>query len=386
MFKYCQYSIGGHVVKNISRKIKKFIKCPSIFFRDYFLKNKPIIRNEIRCSEEEENILLRHDLELESMIPTNFPIDVVYTWVNNKDSCWKQKMENNKNDEISYAAYATDEARFSNHDELYYSVISVLENMPWVRKIFIVTDKQIPLWYEGNETSNIIIVDHKDIISTEYLPTFNSHVIEANLHKIENLSEHFIYFNDDVFVGRPLLPSHFFGRNGISSLFIAHKSLSVMRSRGAITPTLSASFNSKKILKEFGLDVDNPLVHTYVPLHKSTYEYLWSNYNEQIESFLGNKFRAEDDLNLATFLVPWMSYCLGKAYPKRDICYYFNVRSPSAADFYKTIKKASETKTMPHSFCANDFNSVENKKINNYEKRLQHMLSTHFSEDNRNIS
>ena len=45
-------------------------------------------------------------------------------------------------------------------------------------------------------------MDHREIIEQEYLPTFNSHVIEANLHKIPNLSEHFIYFNDDVFVAK----------------------------------------------------------------------------------------------------------------------------------------------------------------------------------------
>lgn len=382
MFESYQYLIGGHVIKSITKKIKKFMKCPDIFFRDYFLKKKPIIRNEIRCSEEEENILLRHDLELEKVIPTDFPIDVVYTWVNNKDPDWKKKMEDHKYNDKMYAAYATDDARFTNHDELYYSVISVLENMPWVRKIFIVTDKQIPVWYANNKNNKIIIVDHKDIISSEYLPTFNSHVIEAHIHKIKKLSEHFIYFNDDVFVGRPLLPSHFFGRNGIASLFIAHKSLGAMRSRGVITPTLSASFNSKIILEDFGMDVDNPLVHTYVPLHKTTYEYLWNNYEERINVFLGNKFRSDNDLNLATFLVPWMSYCLGKSYPKRDICYYFNVRSPNSVDFYKAIKKACDTKTMPHSFCANDFNSVEQKKIIDYEDNLQKMLSTHFSRNN----
>lgn len=375
----------GHVMKNIIKKGKKFIKCPSVFFRDYFLKKKPIIRNEVKCSEEEEDILLRHDLELEKVIPTDFPIDIVYTWVNDKDSCWKKKMENHKKDEITYATFATDEARFSNHDELYYSIISVLDNMPWVRQIFIVTDNQVPSWYAKNKNGRITIVDHKEIINGEYLPTFNSHVIEANIHKIKGLSEHFIYFNDDVFVGRPLLPSHFFGRNGISSLFIAHKSLSVMRSRGTLTPTLSASFNSKKILDKFGIDVDNPLVHTYVPLHKSTFEYLWDNYDEKIKKFLFNKFRTDDDLNLATFLVPWTSYCLGKAYPKRDICYYFNVRSPSAIDVYSTIKKASNTKTMPHSFCANDFNSVEKKNID-YEDKLQKMLSTHFSGNNKMLS
>lgn len=361
------------------KKVKKFIKCPSIFLRDYFLKKKPIIRNEVRCSEEEESILLRHDLELDKIISTDFPIDVVYTWVNNKDPSWKKKMENSQDENISYAAYATDEARFCNHDELYFSVLSVRVNMPWVRHIYIVTDNQVPSWYEKNKNDRLSIVDHKEIIDLKFLPTFNSHVIEAHLHKIPGLSEHFIYFNDDVFVGRPLLPSHFFKSNGIASLFIAHKSLNDMRLKGKSTPTLLASFNSAKILDNFGYQVDNPLVHTYVPLHKSTYNFLWCNYKKEIDSFLINKFRNDNDLNMATFLVPWLNYFLGKAYPQRDICYYFNVRSPNAADYYKTILKAADTNTMPHSFCANDFNSVGQNKIINYESKLQAMLVAHFS-------
>lgn len=361
------------------KKVKKFIKCPSIFFRDYFLKKMPIIRNEVRCSEEEELILIRHDLELDKIISTDFPIDVVYTWVNNKDPKWKHKMEEHKDKNICYAAYATDEARFSNHDELYFSVLSVTVNMPWVRHIYIVTDNQIPPWFNEQSNDKISIVDHNKIIDKRYLPTFNSHVIEANLHKIPNLSEHFIYFNDDVFVGRPLLPSHFFKSNGIASLFVAHKSLNSMRSKGKSTPTLSASFNSIKILERFGHQVDNPLVHTYIPLHRSTYEYLWGNFEQQIRSFLNNRFRNDNDLNMATFLVPWSNYFLGKAYPQRDICYYFNVRSPNAKDYYKTILKATDTNTMPHSFCANDFNSTDQNKIVNYESKLQAMLIAHFS-------
>lgn len=365
----------------INKKIKKFIKCPSVFLRDYFLKKRPIIRNEIRVSEEEEFILLKHDFELEKIISTDFPIDVVYTWVNNEDPEWRERMENNRCSSTTYAAYATDEARFSNHDELYYSVLSVLKYMPWVRHMYIVTDNQIPPWLDKINSSKISIVDHKDIIDEVFLPTFNSHVIEAHLHKIINLAEHFIYFNDDVFVGRPLLPSHFFKSNGIASLFVAHKSLKKMRLKGRPTPTLSASFNSIDILQHFGAQVDNPLIHTYVPLCKTTYEYLWLHFDKQITCFLNNKFRSDNDLNMATFLVPWLNYFLGKAYPQRDICYYFNIRSPSAVDYYKTIQGAVDTDMMPHSICANDFNSISHNKIANYEAKLQDMLIAHFSKN-----
>ena len=47
----------------------------------------------------------------------------------------------------------------------------------------------------------------------QYLPTYNSHTIELNLHRIPGLSENFVYFNDDVFLIRPVTPQHFF-KNG----------------------------------------------------------------------------------------------------------------------------------------------------------------------------
>lgn len=228
-----------------------------------------------------------------------------------------------------------------------------------------------------DEFNDISIVDHRAIIAEEFLPTFNSHVIEAHLHKINGLSEHFIYFNDDVFVGRPLHPGHFFKNYNVSSLFISQKSLSGMKYKGVITPTLSASFNSKKILNyNFDYDIDSPLVHTYVPLRKSMFEKVWENYGCEINSFLGNKFRTNDDLNLATFLVPWFTYCSGYSIFTRDICYYFNIRSPAAKSYYSALNKWS-SQDAPHSFCANDFTTTI-KNTPDYQLKLIDKLISYF--------
>lgn len=225
-----------------------------------------MIRNEILCPEVEESILIRHDLQLENILHADFPIDVVFTWVNDKDPKWQEKYKRFKMVNIdSHGQYATDTARFSNHNELYFSVKSVLTYLPWINNIYIVTDEQYPEWVDKYE--NVIVVDHKDIIPEKYLPTFNSHVIEAHLHKIKELSEHFIYFNDDVFVARELPQGHFFKSNGIASIFLSRKNLVEMKNRGVTTPTLSASIHASELLKgAFGYEVLTPLVHTYVPL------------------------------------------------------------------------------------------------------------------------
>ena len=98
--------------------------------------------------------------------------------------------------------------RFENHDELRYSLRSVFENLPWINHIYLITNKQRPTWLK--EHPKITVVDHTEIIPSELLPTFSSVVIENYLTKIPGLNEHFLYFNDDMFINRHLSPREFF--------------------------------------------------------------------------------------------------------------------------------------------------------------------------------
>ena len=370
------------------KKIKKFIITPGVFFRDFFVKKYPIINSEVRCSKEDEIALINNDLILDGKMDVQFPIDVVFTWVNDKDPVWQSKYSMYKNNKsISYGRYATDLARFSNHNELYFSVKSVKKNLPWVRTIFVVTDNQCPEWL--GEFKNIKIIDHSEIINSKYLPTFNSHVIEAHLHNIPELAEHFIYFNDDVFVARNLPAGHFFKSNGLASLYLSDKSLSDMRFRGVVTPTLNASLSASKLFeRDFKYKIDTPLVHTYVPLRKSMFNKVWDKYHEEINSFLSNRFRTNNDLNLATFVVPWLTFIYGYATPCRDICYYFNIRSVSANKYYTLLEGSILEGSAPHSFCANDF-TAKSSSNDNYQAKLLNLLNkyygSHVHNDEKNI-
>lgn len=364
------------------RKVRKFIKKPGIFFRDYLNKKYPTINNEQNFIEIHESILIESDLKLLSLESNlkkvSIPIDVVFTWVDNKDSLWQKKYQSIN--PFSKGLYSSDSARFTNHDELYYSIYSIQKFMPWINNIYIVTDEQVPSWFKYNniiDTTKIKIIDHSEIIDKKYLPTFNSHVIEAHLHKIPNLSENFIYFNDDVFVARSLQIEHFFRVNEIASIFIAAKKLSAMQKKGILTPTLSASLNSIKLLQHnYDVFIDNPLVHTYVPLKKSIYEQAWTLYENEIRAFLPNRLRTNNDLNMATFLVPWLAYLNKQAVFTREICYYFNIRSAHAPIQYAKLLKKNRSGQQPHSFCANDFNSIKN--IPNYQEQLVSMLKNYY--------
>ena len=122
-------------------------------------------------------------------------IDFVVTWVDMNDPKWKAvfaeysgKTENEKN--------SVSDARFRDNGFLKYWFRGVEKFAPWVRKIHFVTCGQKPDWLDENHPK-INLVNHSDFIPEQFLPTYNSVVIERYLHKIPDLSEHFVYFNDD---------------------------------------------------------------------------------------------------------------------------------------------------------------------------------------------
>ena len=146
------------------------------------------------------------------------PIDIVYTWVDGADPSWQEafrataREHGRRVDEV-----ALDPARYRSRDELRYSLRSVWAFCGWARRIHIVTAGQVPDWLVEDDW--IRVVDHSGILPADALPTFNSHAIESALHHIDGLAEHFIYFNDDMLVGRSLRPDDFFTSNGLALVF-----------------------------------------------------------------------------------------------------------------------------------------------------------------------
>jgi len=138
-----------------------------------------------------------------------FPIDIVYTWVDGND-LKHQELLLQHTGQKSYS-------RFANNNEIFYSLYSVNKFAPWVQNIFIVTAdyqrpniKRIP----DELVSKIRFIKHSQILPESSLPTFQSYSIESCLHKIPGLAEHFIYFNDDMFLGNHVIPADFFSKEG----------------------------------------------------------------------------------------------------------------------------------------------------------------------------
>ena len=136
------------------------------------------------------------------------PIDFVVTWVDGNDPEWLKEKQ-------KYASAAGREgnitARFREWDIFVYWFRMVEKYAPWVHKVYLVTWGHVPSWL-NKECSKLVVVKHEDFIPAEYLPTFSSVSIELNLWRIKDLCEHFVYFNDDMFLTKPVNPTDFFDR------------------------------------------------------------------------------------------------------------------------------------------------------------------------------
>jgi hypothetical protein len=144
------------------------------------------------------------------------PIDVVYTWVDGEDPEWKKLKSKYPADSRVYTDDSKD--RYTCGDapdkELSLSIESLYRMAPWVNHIYIIAmDGQIPQCIEKANTlfpGRVTMIYHSHIFQKEHLPVFNSHAIEANLHRIDGLSNQFIYFNDDVYLTKKLDPADCF--------------------------------------------------------------------------------------------------------------------------------------------------------------------------------
>ncbi|MAC32018.1 MAG: hypothetical protein CME38_00240 [Haliea sp.] len=145
-------------------------------------------------------------------------IDAVITWVDGSDPEHMAKrhefMRLKAMKNPLYIPSGKGEHRFKNNNEIEYCVRGIKTYMPWIRRIFIVTDQQAPIFLSRSKwlSEGVFLVDHRTIFSGfEWaLPTFNSMSIETMLHRIPGLASKYLYFNDDFIVVREAFPSDFF--------------------------------------------------------------------------------------------------------------------------------------------------------------------------------
>ena len=250
-------------------------------------------------------------------------IDLVYTWVNHADPEWaalyqRYKAEvDDKHGNLATPRPQSDDStaltRFHSNDELRYSLRSVAENLPWVRRIYIFSNCAAPDWLNAEHT-RLRWVRHEDVIPQEYLPTFSSHVIESFLHNMPDLSGHFIYMNDDVFIGRPLGKNFFFTEGGAPCLLLEPYGVVNGPITEGAADYLNAARNSASLIRDaFGFSPTRLHRHSPFSLRRDLLDEIEERWPHQIDAMRHNKFRTAQDLNIPSFLAHHYGLATGRA-------------------------------------------------------------------------
>ena len=129
-------------------------------------------------------------------------MDAVITYVDGNDPVWRKSF-------AQAVGVPAIEKRYRDWGTLVYLVRGIRRYMPFIRKIFLVVsgESQVPSWVSG---SDVRVVLHSEIIPQRFLPVFNSTAIEMFLHRIPELDEQFVYFNDDMFPVRHTREEEFY--------------------------------------------------------------------------------------------------------------------------------------------------------------------------------
>ena len=253
-------------------------------------------------------------------------IDFVVLWVDGNDPAWQaeKRRYEGKTDDGNGAH------RYRDWGLMQYWFRAVEKYAPWVRKVHFVTWGHLPPFLDtGNP--KLHIVRHEDYMPREALPCFNSCALEMNLHRIEGLAEHFVYFNDDIFLTRPMKPEQFFdpGTGLPRSQFCEMpccfekelRTFNVHMARGIAL--INKWFPKREIpwKRYFGtyLNRANPLAdnartlilrliypgyfsglrmcHTYFPYRKSVFETIWEREPEVLMKTTKTRFRGWEEVN-----------------------------------------------------------------------------------------
>lgn len=258
-------------------------------------------------------------------------------WVDGNDPEWQK--EKNIYDSSDNKGDNT-EVRYRSWDNLQYWFRGIEKFAPWVNRIHFVTWGHLPPWI-NTDNPKLNIVNHRDYIPSKYLPTFNANTIELNLHRIEGLSEQFVYFNDDMFITDTVRPEDFF-RNGkpmdtyaLDCIYFGKKSAGFFN--GNDIELINTHFNKnqvmkqnfskwyslrngmKRVIKTTALNMwpwFPGMYYNHLPSNflKSTFEKVWQEESDVLNETCTDKFRTKSNCN--QWLVKFWQLAEGTAEPR----------------------------------------------------------------------
>lgn len=289
----------------------------------------------------------------------NHPIDIVIPWVDGSDPIWQAEHDKYTADKSS----DNSSARYREWDVFRYWFRSIEMYAPWVRTIHFVTFGHLPKWLNTNHPK-IHIVNHKDYIPEKYLPTFSSHTIELNMHRIPGLAEHFVYFNDDVYLTHMTAAEDFFRKGfpvdtatfGIIKNedtanympYIMLNMLAVINMRFSkkdmlrrdffkwISPVNGKGFLYNLYLLPWGSYTGFRNYHSCVAFRKSTFEEVWFENELLLEQTCSHKFRSREDVN--QYLMRYWRLCKGEFVPHKPFSAYLTIGKQSSEQVDRLLR------------------------------------------------
>lgn len=273
-------------------------------------------------------------------------IDFIVTWVKENDPDW---IKSKKYYADKYDLQLNSESRYRDWGFLKYWFRSVEKYAPWVHKVYFVTEGHLPEWLNV-DYEKLVVIKHSDFIAGEFLPTFNSNVIELNFGNIDNLSENFVSFNDDMFLNRSVGEEDFFKNNlpmdsGIFSPIVPIKNTidtTVLNN----VEIINEHFNKQEVIKNnfikfFNLKYGKHIVKNFTTLpwkkflgfydshipisyNKHTFNSVIDAEYQEINKIFSNKFRTKNDLS--HWLIRYWNICEGNFSPRKSsFGQYYNI-------------------------------------------------------------
>lgn len=188
-------------------------------------------------------------------------IDAVISWVDGYDVTYQQKLRSFCIQQGIEKNIAVEPTRIQQCNEIHYCLRSLCRFAPWIRTIYIITNQQVPqavLDFQGSTFGNKIkIIDQNDLLNEFNVksPVFNSLSIEWLIWRIKDLSNQFLYFNDDFFIIRDVTPEDFF-RNNSLVLRGEWKTQSDQKTLYRIKKYLSSWFTKRKEIEKASLNTN----------------------------------------------------------------------------------------------------------------------------------
>ncbi|WP_413752502.1 stealth family protein [Streptomyces sp. R-74717] len=279
-----------------------------------------------------------------------FPVDAVYTWVDGADPEWIRRRATALG-RTDYHEQAVSAARFTSRDELRYSLRSLHQFAPWLRTIYLVTDGQVPAWLNSDHPG-VKVVHHRDIFTdATALPTFNSHAIESQLHHIPGLSDHFLYFNDDVFLGRSVTPGEFFHANGLSKYFPSNALVPMTPPSPQDPPSEIAAKNNRVVIAgTFDRVLTRKMKHVPHSLRRDILQEIEERYAAEHRLTQHSRFRSSSDLSITSSLHHYYGQQTSRSVTGKIRYTYLDLAAPNTGRHLNRLLAQRDY----HTFCIND--------------------------------